>query len=525
MGVAKAMKNCKVSVGTARAVNPCKVSMGTVKATKGCKKNEKLESECTSPAVGSCADMWGFHHQCHKQHNDVCSNNNIYWFIEVGPQQLPQRFLSCLLAAPQWSTKLLVPQMLYDSRHATSKMDQPVDTNTPETLSASAVSNGADSTSEALNEKEAAPPAKTTVEEESAPLQQNGNGAAAVPPAPEASEQQQSAMPINSEVTTEDQATFPAEDEDMGEVSEVFEDEPMDTPQKTSTNNSPKRGRRNRKKATVVSFQSNQKSYWSSDDDSMMISSRMVAARPRSPKPNAATRAKKPRSKRRIRRAKEDEVGSSSDVEQAPKPQRMAPPLLTVKTAPSPPVSVVRTTKNKTKGSVTNSGPSSNQTNSTATNSPIDGPPPRVGAATSPALQLLSIEDTEIFQRLDDEYETALEERHIGYMARYTSVRQAACFSVVFMLIFLSLGTFFFKRYADWTTHDSLLFSIYTITTVGYGNQAIPKETGFQIFTILYIFVGIATLTIMVGNKFARSSFIPLIVSSPNASNTVLFFN
>jgi Ion channel len=104
----------------------------------------------------------------------------------------------------------------------------------------------------------------------------------------------------------------------------------------------------------------------------------------------------------------------------------------------------------------------------------------------------------EICQRLDDEYEYAIEEREIGYMARYSSVRQAACFSVVFMLIFLSLGTTFFMRYADWNFHESLLFSIYTITTVGYGYHKIPKESGFQCFTILYIFVGIATLTIMV---------------------------
>ena len=116
----------------------------------------------------------------------------------------------------------------------------------------------------------------------------------------------------------------------------------------------------------------------------------------------------------------------------------------------------------------------------------------------------LSIEDMEICQRLDDEYENALEEREIGYMARYTSVRQAACFSVAFMLLFLFVGTNFFMRYSEWSVHDSLLFSIYTITTVGYGHISIPNTWGFQVYVILYIIVGIATLTIMVRNLFLK---------------------
>ena len=83
----------------------------------------------------------------------------------------------------------------------------------------------------------------------------------------------------------------------------------------------------------------------------------------------------------------------------------------------------------------------------------------------------LSREDIQVCQQLDAEYEQALEEREVGYAARYNSVRQSACFSVAFMLIYLTLGTLFFVRQAAeteaWTVSDSLLFSIYTITTVG----------------------------------------------------------
>jgi hypothetical protein len=113
----------------------------------------------------------------------------------------------------------------------------------------------------------------------------------------------------------------------------------------------------------------------------------------------------------------------------------------------------------------------------------------------------MTLEDIQICQQLDDEYERALEEREVGYTARYNSVRQSAFFSVLFMLAYLLLGTAFFMRQADWTVADSLLFSIYTVTTVGYGSPRIPRTPGFQLYIIFYILIGIGALTIMVRIK------------------------
>jgi len=116
--------------------------------------------------------------------------------------------------------------------------------------------------------------------------------------------------------------------------------------------------------------------------------------------------------------------------------------------------------------------------------------------------EMMSAADIEICQRLDAEYELALEERELSYMARSQSVRQSAVFSVLFMITFLTLGTVFFLNQADWTVADSLLFSIYTITTVGYGNLEHPDTASFQLYTIFFIFIGIATLTIMVAQVY-----------------------
>ena len=119
-----------------------------------------------------------------------------------------------------------------------------------------------------------------------------------------------------------------------------------------------------------------------------------------------------------------------------------------------------------------------------------------------PPAVLLSAADIEICQRLDKEYELALEERDIAYAARYQSVRQSACWSVVFMALFLGLGTAFFMQQADWGIADSLFFSVYTITTVGYGELQHPETPAFQLYTIFFIFIGIATLTIMVAQVY-----------------------
>ena len=127
----------------------------------------------------------------------------------------------------------------------------------------------------------------------------------------------------------------------------------------------------------------------------------------------------------------------------------------------------------------------------------------RETTAASVVPPTLSSADIEICQRLDLEYERALEEREIGYNARYQSVRQSAAFILTFMVFYLACGTAFFTLEAGWDFHDALFFSIYTMTTVGYGlNDNIPDREIFLVFIMVFIFTGIATLTIMVAQVY-----------------------
>ena len=110
--------------------------------------------------------------------------------------------------------------------------------------------------------------------------------------------------------------------------------------------------------------------------------------------------------------------------------------------------------------------------------------------------------DSDAIQHLDDEYEKALQEREIGWNARYAAVRQNAGLSLWFMACLLLFSNIYLGIYTDWSLRETLLFSIITITTVGYGYHTIPKEDGVLLFICVYIFIGIAILTIMVAQIY-----------------------
>jgi voltage-gated potassium channel len=58
-------------------------------------------------------------------------------------------------------------------------------------------------------------------------------------------------------------------------------------------------------------------------------------------------------------------------------------------------------------------------------------------------------------------------------------------------------GTIFYWHFEDWTIIEALYFSVVTLTTVGYGDLH-PTSPETQIFTIVYILLGIGVLVALV---------------------------
>mmetsp|Transcript_3469 Transcript_3469/g.4830 ORF Transcript_3469/g.4830 Transcript_3469/m.4830 type:complete len:716 (+) Transcript_3469:35-2182(+) len=98
---------------------------------------------------------------------------------------------------------------------------------------------------------------------------------------------------------------------------------------------------------------------------------------------------------------------------------------------------------------------------------------------------------------LDEGYEHALEEQDIIWNSRFISVRQNAAIGLWFVAVYVLTGTLVFHSSTNWTIPESLLFTIYSITTVGYGSLIVPDRPSIHIFIVFYILVGIATMTII----------------------------
>lgn len=98
----------------------------------------------------------------------------------------------------------------------------------------------------------------------------------------------------------------------------------------------------------------------------------------------------------------------------------------------------------------------------------------------------------------DSEYERALEDQEISWRARYAATRWSFILSAICMIVYLWLGCMFYRSEAGWSVPDALLFTVYTVTTVGYGGpQPLPNTAAFHAFTSMYVLVGISGVTVL----------------------------
>lgn len=103
----------------------------------------------------------------------------------------------------------------------------------------------------------------------------------------------------------------------------------------------------------------------------------------------------------------------------------------------------------------------------------------------------------------DSEYEKALQDQEISWKARFTATRLSWILAAMLMILYLWLGCMFYRSEAGWSIPDSLLFTVYTVTTVGYGGpQPLPNTGAFHAFTCVYILVGISGVTVIGTNTY-----------------------
>ena len=122
--------------------------------------------------------------------------------------------------------------------------------------------------------------------------------------------------------------------------------------------------------------------------------------------------------------------------------------------------------------------------------------------STSSGLNDLTAADWETLTLLNHEYKRVMEENQISMIAKFESIRQTARGAIALMTIVITLGTTFVRRRAKVSVSQAILFSVYTITSAGFGNVVIPHTSGFLLFVMAYLFVGISLLAILFAQVF-----------------------
>ncbi len=110
-----------------------------------------------------------------------------------------------------------------------------------------------------------------------------------------------------------------------------------------------------------------------------------------------------------------------------------------------------------------------------------------------------------LVKRFNDEYKQSLIDQEIGTRARQESVRNITFFTVILFAVYLVIGCLYYSVWnmeSQWTMEESLLFLIYTVTTVGYGSHDIPKSPDSRVMTIIFILAGIALVTVFFSEIF-----------------------
>ena len=66
------------------------------------------------------------------------------------------------------------------------------------------------------------------------------------------------------------------------------------------------------------------------------------------------------------------------------------------------------------------------------------------------------------------------------------------------ILIFLTIGTIVYHKLENWSWIDSLYFSTFSLTTVGYGDIA-PTHESTRLFTVFYLLTGVGAVVASLG--------------------------
>ena len=130
----------------------------------------------------------------------------------------------------------------------------------------------------------------------------------------------------------------------------------------------------------------------------------------------------------------------------------------------------------------------------------------------------------EVIRDLDEAYGTVNIEHSCEEEARIIFARQAALATFLINVSFLACGALFFASQTDWDAVDVALFTVYTVTSAGYGHVEIPNTPLFQLVDTAYILIGLSLMAIMMAQlyKFVELEAVRLLHKHVSLKSEVL---
>jgi hypothetical protein len=117
-------------------------------------------------------------------------------------------------------------------------------------------------------------------------------------------------------------------------------------------------------------------------------------------------------------------------------------------------------------------------------------------------------ENAVFLAKLRSIYDRSMAEVQTRNLAIYLSNRNITLALFCSMLIYETLVTVGIVINADLPVSEGVLFTLYTITSAGFGNIVIPKTDGFLIFAVVNVFISISMLAILVRSHVRQTWFL-----------------
>lgn len=110
----------------------------------------------------------------------------------------------------------------------------------------------------------------------------------------------------------------------------------------------------------------------------------------------------------------------------------------------------------------------------------------------------LSQSDISCLSSLSDEFDRCLKMKQIKYHSVYLANRQLLTSLCVGFLTYQTIVTIIVSITANVSARQAITFTLYTITSAGFGSVMIPKSTGFLLFAVMNVYVSISGLSMLV---------------------------